>query len=75
MDDNNYNPPKKLYRSRKRVIGGVCQGLADYFNSDVVPIRLLAVLGFLCGTVGLWVYLVFWIVIPNEPREGGNNKR
>ncbi len=61
--------PRKLYRSRNGKIGGVCSGLADYFNTDVVPVRLLAALGLLCGGLGFWVYLVCWIVIPLEPYD------
>lgn len=67
--------PKKLYRSRNGVIGGVCRGLADYFNSDVVPVRILAVLALLFGTLGFWVYLVCWIFIPLEPRGYRDNAR
>ena len=37
----------KIYRSeRDKMIGGVCGGLAEYFNIDVVLIRLLWVLLF-----------------------------
>ena len=36
---------KKLYKSRKnRLIGGVCAGLADYFNVDPTIVRVISVL-------------------------------
>ena len=36
---------KRLYRSKEdKVIGGVCGGLAEYFNIDPVWVRLAAVL-------------------------------
>jgi phage shock protein PspC (stress-responsive transcriptional regulator) len=59
---------KRLYRSRTdRVLGGVCAGLADYFGLDVVIIRLIVLALFLAGTIGLWPYLILWIVVPEEP--------
>jgi phage shock protein PspC (stress-responsive transcriptional regulator) len=63
------NQPKKLYRSKSdRMLGGVCSGFAKYVNIDPTIIRVLAVLGFfVTGTVLFWVYLVLWIVIPEEP--------
>ena len=59
---------KKLYRSNTDVtLGGVCAGLADYFNMDSTIMRLIFVALFLSGTLGLWLYLIMWIVIPMEP--------
>lgn len=63
--------PKRLYRSRSRIIGGVCQGLADYFNVDVVLVRIIALFALFCLSAGLWVYLVLWIVVPLEPVDAG----
>ena len=59
---------KKLYRSRsKRILGGVCGGLAEFFNIDATIIRLLwASAIFLAGT-GLLFYILCWIIIPEEP--------
>jgi phage shock protein PspC (stress-responsive transcriptional regulator) len=59
---------KKLYRSRRdKVIGGVAGGLADYFDIDVVIVRLLFVLVFFLGGGGLLAYIIMWIVIPMNP--------
>ncbi|MBE0650204.1 MAG: PspC domain-containing protein [Bacteroidales bacterium] len=59
---------KKLYRSRRdKVIGGVAGGLANYFEIDVVIVRLLFVLVFFLGGGGLLAYIIMWIVIPAEP--------
>ncbi len=58
---------RKVYRSKtNRMLGGVCGGLADYFNVDVVLIRLLLVFAFLAGGIGLLAYLIAWIIIPEE---------
>lgn len=64
----NNKPYKKLYRSKKdRKIAGVCGGLAEYFHMDPVWVRLLFVLFFLAGGAALLVYIVMWIIVPNEP--------
>jgi phage shock protein C len=58
---------KKLYRSRSdRKIAGVCGGLAKYFDTDPVLIRVLAVILLLCGSAGLIAYIILWIVVPEE---------
>jgi phage shock protein C len=59
---------QRLYRSRDDYfLGGVCAGLAQFFGLDVSLIRLLMVILFLTGTIGFWVYLILWIIIPLEP--------
>jgi phage shock protein C len=58
--------PRKLYRSRsQRMLGGVCGGLAEYFNVDATLIRVLfLVLGVFGGT-GLVIYVVMWLIVPD----------
>ncbi len=59
---------KKLYRSRSnRMIGGVCAGLAEYFNVDPTIVRLVFVLFALAGGPGLILYIIMAIVVPEEP--------
>ena len=59
---------KKLYRSREdRWVAGVCGGLAKYLDVDPVVIRLIALILVLCAGGGLLVYIIAWIVIPEEP--------
>lgn len=57
----------RLYRSNNKTIGGVCAGLADYFDLDVVLIRVAFVLLLLFGGGGLLAYIILWIVIPQQP--------
>ena len=60
---------KKLRRSsRNRMIGGVVGGLAEYVGMDPVLARVLYVLisVFSAAFPGILVYLVLWIVIPQE---------
>ena len=56
---------KRMYRDPdEKAIGGVCSGVAHYFDVDVVWIRLATFLLIFFGGVSLWVYIILWIVIP-----------
>jgi len=60
---------KKVKELRRKTDGdtpGVCAGLAEYFNMDVVLVRLLFVLGFIFGGGAGLLYLILWLVIPEE---------
>ena len=58
----------RLYRSRDvRVIGGVCGGLAEYLQVDVVITRIIAVALLATGS-GFLLYIVAWIIIPEAPK-------
>lgn len=58
--------PKKLYRTRKEgIIGGVCKGLAYFFGIDVIWVRLLMLLLLIPNGIGLLVYIILWIIIPD----------
>jgi phage shock protein PspC (stress-responsive transcriptional regulator) len=53
-----------------RKIAGVCAGLADQFGVSVTILRLAFLLGFLfSGGIFLLVYVVLWIVMPDEPDD------
>lgn len=57
----------RLYRSREnRKIAGVAGGLAEYFDVDVVIVRILFVLAVLAGGSGVLAYIIAWIAIPEE---------
>lgn len=69
---------ERLYRSTKeKMIGGVCGGLAEYFDIDVTLVRLIAVFTLFMGGVGLFAYIVAMVIIPrnNEVHSafGGQN--
>ena len=61
-----YTTRKRLYRELdNKVLGGVCGGLAAYFNVDPVFVRIVfALLPFLSLGVIIPVYIVLWIAIP-----------
>ncbi len=66
----------RLYRSREnRSIAGVCGGLAAYFVVDVTLLRLITLFLILFGGLSIWVYVILWIIIPEEPVKQININR
>ena len=56
---------KKIYRNPEgSVIGGVATGMAKYFNVDVTVVRVLFVVTAFAGLLGVFVYIVLWIILP-----------
>ncbi|HSJ49897.1 MAG TPA: PspC domain-containing protein [Actinomycetota bacterium] len=59
--------PRLLRRSREgRVIAGVCAGLGRYLDIDPVLLRIAFVVLLFAGGGGLFLYVVSWILIPEE---------
>src|SRR5271167_4926552 len=57
--------PRRLERSvTDRKLGGVCAGVGEYLGIDVAIVRVLAVISVLFYGIGLFAYLVAWLVIP-----------
>jgi len=48
------------------MIAGVCQGIADRFGCSVVPVRALTVAATVFFGVSIPLYLVLWILMPDE---------
>lgn len=58
---------KKLYKSRKnKMIGGVCGGLAEYFNMDPTIVRIIAAILCILKGAGFIIYLIAVIVMPYD---------
>ena len=66
---------KKFQRdTQHKVIGGVCAGLANYFDIDATLLRLLLAFLILFAGTGFWLYIILWIVMPAgriEPSSDG----
>ncbi|HHW26126.1 MAG TPA: PspC domain-containing protein [Firmicutes bacterium] len=61
---------KRLYRSTtRRMVAGVCGGLAEYFNIDETIVRLgVALMTVVTGFVpGLVFYFLAAIIMPETP--------
>lgn len=59
---------KKLIRPRtNRMIAGVCGAIAQYFGLDASLVRIgYAILTLFTAFAGVPVYLIAWLVIPQE---------
>jgi len=68
-NNDSYNP-HRLYRSHNHnVIGGVCGGVAEYFDIDVSLVRIIAFLLLFIGGMSFLVYIILWIAVPLRPVE------
>lgn len=60
---------RKLVRPRQgRVFAGVCAGLAQRFGMSAGMVRLLFLLSLLLPGTQVIVYLILWVLMPNEDR-------
>ena len=61
---------RKLVRSKDKVFGGVCAGIADFFKWDVRLLRLIWVVLSIVGVGSLVVfYLLLWMLMPDAANE------
>jgi phage shock protein C len=59
---------KRLYRSKRdSKIAGVCAGLAEFFNIDPTLVRIFFALLAVAGGPGVLLYIVLWVLVPEEP--------
>lgn len=62
----------RLYRPREnRLIAGVCAGIARYLGWSRTNVRIayVAVSAISAAFPGIMVYLILWLLMPEEPRE------
>lgn len=65
---------KKVYRSKaNRVIGGVCGGIAEYFNIDPLIVRIGWVFISLFAGAGIIAYIAALIIMPDNPNQSSNS--
>lgn len=56
---------KKMFRNPEgKVLGGVANGLAAYFGTDVTLVRVIFFLSIFLGGAGLLLYIILWIITP-----------
>jgi phage shock protein C len=56
---------KKLTKGEKKIFG-VCSGLANYMDIDPTVMRIIFVLAFLGFGVGLLVYIIMALIMPDK---------
>jgi phage shock protein PspC (stress-responsive transcriptional regulator) len=76
MTGSDGNPRKRrlVRRPAEGKVGGVCAGLADYFNTDVALVRAAwVVLSIWPGAVvlGVVAYLAAWLIMPRAEAADG----
>ncbi len=64
----------RLYRSDDRILAGVCGGLADYFGLDRSLVRVATLIGIVFLGLSIWVYILLWLIVPEDPRNATNGK-
>ncbi|WP_295767486.1 PspC domain-containing protein [uncultured Mucilaginibacter sp.] len=63
-----YTQHKKLYRDEQnKMIGGVCQGLAQYLDIDVSIVRAVFLLALFLKGGSIIIYIILMIVLPKKP--------
>jgi len=48
------------------ILGGVCEGLGEYFSIDPVIIRLMFIATSVMLGRGILTYIIAWIIIPDR---------
>jgi phage shock protein C len=63
---------KQLIRPREgRMVAGVCAGIGQFFGVDANIVRIvLAVLTVFSAGAAALVYLVGWVIVPEEGESG-----
>lgn len=72
VEDYTSSPnPKRLYRSRDKVIAGVCGGIAERMGWDPTIVRIAFAVLFFTGILSavFIVYIVIWAITPYAPRR------
>jgi phage shock protein PspC (stress-responsive transcriptional regulator) len=64
---------KRLYRdANNKVLGGVCSGIAAYFNIEPIIVRLV----FIFSGIGFLAYVLLWAFVPSSDTvQNGVRKR
>lgn len=53
-----------LRRGPKRLVGGICSGVAARFGWDPWLVRLIVLISFLLPVVGFGTYVIAWLLLP-----------
>ncbi len=65
---------KSLHRDLdQKVIGGVCSGLGNYFDTDPLLFRAIFLLILFVGGSGVLLYCILWIILPSKAYDFPKN--
>lgn len=63
--------PRRFFRkTSNKMIGGVCAGISEHFDVDVNLIRIAWVAAVLLGGISIVLYILAWIIIPEDKAQG-----
>ena len=57
---------KRLYKSKNKMVSGVCAGIAEYFNVDPTVVRLIFAGCLIVGGSGMLLYIVCACIFPEQ---------
>jgi phage shock protein PspC (stress-responsive transcriptional regulator) len=67
---------KKIYLSTEdKMIGGVCGGIAEYFNIDVIWARIGFLVALFTTGIAFLIYIIMWILVPENPHKKFNGSK
>jgi len=67
LKNNYFKMIRKLRRITPGILGGVCEGIGEYTNTDPMMWRLI----FILGTIFTWIpfaltYIILWAILPTK---------
>lgn len=64
-----FRADRKLYKNKQKgIVGGVCAGVANYFDLDPIIVRIAFIVSlFMTLQVAFIVYLIAYFVLDNDP--------
>ena len=58
---------RKLFRDENhKLVGGVCSGIANYFDIDIVIVRIIFLVLLFSFGIGFIPYIILWIAVPSS---------
>ena len=69
QQESTYNASgkRRLFRDENhKLVGGVCSGIANYFDVDIVIVRIVFLILLFSFGVGFIPYIILWIAVPSS---------
>ncbi len=63
----NTSGKRRLFRDENhKLVGGVCSGIANYFDVDIVIVRIVFLVLLFSFGIGFIPYIILWIAVPSS---------
>ncbi len=64
---SNTSGKRRLFRDENhKIVGGVCSGIANYFDIDIAIVRIVFLILLFSFGVGFIPYIILWIAVPSS---------